>query len=89
LPPFPEKARAQLEEENGPLVKEGLDVLDKAIQLKPDDFDTMAYLNLTYRQKADLEPTAAAREADLNQAEEWVNKALALKKAGEGAGTGQ
>jgi len=88
LPPFPEKARARLEEENGPLIKEGLELLEKAIQLKPDDFNTMAYLNLTYRQKADLEPTSAAREADLKQAEDWVNKAVALKKAGlEGAGT--
>jgi tetratricopeptide (TPR) repeat protein len=90
LPPFPEKARAKLEEENGPLVKEGLEVLQKAIELKPNDFDTMAYLNLTYRQKADLEPTAAAREADLKQAEDWVNKAVAVKKAGlEGTGTSQ
>jgi tetratricopeptide (TPR) repeat protein len=82
LPPIPEKARAQLEEQNGPLVKEGVDVLEKAIQLKPNDFDTMAYLNLMYRQKADLEPTASERQADLKQAESWVTKALALKKAG-------
>jgi tetratricopeptide (TPR) repeat protein len=81
LPPLPAKARAQLEEQNGPLVKEGVEVLEKAIHLKPNDFDTMAYLNLMYRQKADLEPDAAAREADLRQAEDWVNKALALKKA--------
>jgi tetratricopeptide (TPR) repeat protein len=81
LPPFPEKARAQLEEQNGPLVKEGVEVLEKAIQLKPNDFNTMAYLNLMYRQKADLESDAAAREADLKQAEDWVSKAIALKKA--------
>jgi tetratricopeptide (TPR) repeat protein len=80
LPPFPAKAREELEEQNGPLVKEGVEVLEKAIQLKPNDFDTMAYLNLMYRQKADLEPDDAARQADLRQAEDWVNKALALKK---------
>ena len=82
LPPFPAKARAELEKENGPLVKEGVEVLEKAIQLKPNDFETMAYLNLMYRQKADLESDPAAREADLKQAEDWVDKALALKKAG-------
>ena len=82
LAPIPEKARAKLEEQNGPLVKEGVEVLEKAIQLKPNDFDTMAYLNLMYRQKADLEPQASERQADLKQAEDWVNKALALKKAG-------
>jgi tetratricopeptide (TPR) repeat protein len=88
LPPFPEKARAQLEEQNGPLVKEGLEALEKAIQLKPNDSDTMVYLNLMYRQKADLEPTSAERQADLRQAEDWVNKALAARKAGSG-GTGE
>jgi len=82
LPPFPAKARAELEEENGPLVKEGVEVLEKAIQLKPNDFETMAYLNLMYRQKADLEADASARAADLKLAEDWVDKALALKKAG-------
>jgi tetratricopeptide (TPR) repeat protein len=82
LPPFPEKARAQLAEENGPLVKEGLEAMEKAIQLKPNDFETMSYLNLLYRQKADLEPDAAARAADLKMAEDWTDKALALRKAG-------
>jgi len=82
LPPFPAKARADLEKDNGPLVQEGIQALQKAIDIKPNDFETMAYLNLMYRQKADLEPTPAEREADLKQAEDWVDKALALKKAG-------
>jgi len=82
LPPFPEKARSQLEEQNGALVKEGVDALEKALQLRPNDFDTMSYLNLMYRQKADLEPDSAAREADLKTADDWVSKAIALKKAG-------
>jgi tetratricopeptide (TPR) repeat protein len=82
LPPFPPKARAQLAEQNGPLVKEGVELLEKAIQLKPNDFETLAYLNLIYRQKADLESDPAAREADLKQAEDWTDKALATRKAG-------
>jgi len=81
LPPIPEKARVELETQNGPLVAEGIDALQKAIQLKPNDFDTMAYLNLLYRQKADIEKDPEARAADLQQAEDWVNKALAVKKA--------
>jgi tetratricopeptide (TPR) repeat protein len=87
LPPLPEKARAQLEEENGPLVNEGLEVLQKAIELKPNDFGAMSYLNLMYRQKADLESTASARQADLKEADDWVNKALAAKKAETTAAT--
>jgi len=80
LPPFPDKARAKLEEENGPLVKEGVEDLEKALQLRPNDFDTMSYLNLMYRQKAYLEPDAAARESDLKMADDLVTKAIALKK---------
>jgi len=82
LPPFPAKARAELAEQNAPLVDEGLEVLQKANQLKPNDFDTMSYINLLYRQKADLEADPAAREADLKQAEDWTDKAVALRKAG-------
>lgn len=91
LPPIPEKSRVQLEKDNGPLVAEGIEALQKAIQLKPNDFDTMAYLNLLYRQKADIEQDADARQADLKQAEDWVDKAIASKKASaeKSAGTGQ
>jgi len=82
LPPFPAKARADLDEEMGPLVKEGLEALLKANSLKPNDFDTMSYLNLMYRQKAYLEPDPSERDADLKQAEDWTDKAVALRKAG-------
>lgn len=87
-PPLPEKARVELEEKNGPLVKEGIDALSKAIELKPNDFDTMSYLNLMYRQKAELETSAEARDSDVKQAEDWVNKALATKKVGASPTTG-
>jgi hypothetical protein len=59
-----------------------VEVLEKAVQLKPNDSEAMVYLNLVYRQKADLEADASARAADLKQAEDWVDKALALRKAG-------
>lgn len=81
LPPLPKKAREQLAQENGPLVDEGIQALEKAIELKPDYADAMTYLNLMYRQKADLEEDPDAREADLKKANELFTKALALKKA--------
>jgi len=84
LPPLPEKARAKLQEENQPLVDEAIQALQKAIELKPSDADAMAYLNLMYREKADYEAEADAREADLKQAEEWVEKALNIKKQAAG-----
>jgi len=85
LPPIPKKQLADLTEQNGPLVDEGINALNKAIQLKPNDFDTMAYLNLMYRQKAELETDNGARVADIKTAEDWVDKALAAKKAGAAA----
>ena len=42
----------------------------------------MAYLNLMYRQKAEIDPDNETRTADLKQAEDWVNKSLAARKAG-------
>jgi tetratricopeptide (TPR) repeat protein len=88
LPPIPEKQRAELEEENGALVKEGLDALEKAIQLKPNDFDTMSYLNLMYRQKAEIESDPDARQADLKAADDWTDKAIEVRKAAGGGTTG-
>lgn len=81
LPPLPKKAREQLAQENGALVDEGIQYLQKAIDLKPNDANAYSYLNLMYRQKADLEPTEDARMADLKKADELTSKALALMKA--------
>jgi hypothetical protein len=78
LPPLPEDARARLASENGAAVEEGLQHLKKAIELKPDDINSMAYLNLLYRQKAELEASADARQEDLRLADEWVKKSLEL-----------
>jgi len=81
LPPLPEKARAQLEEQNSKLVDEGIDALNKSLGLKPNDFNTMAYLNLMYRQKADIEKSKTDREADLKMADGWQEKAMELRKS--------
>jgi hypothetical protein len=40
----------------------------------------MAYLNLLYRQKADMELTADARDNDLKQADDLVDKVKAIKQ---------
>jgi tetratricopeptide (TPR) repeat protein len=85
LPPLPEKARAELEQENGPLIEDGIQVLEKAMELKPNDADAMTYLNLMYREKADLEKDPKDREADLAKADDLVQKALGIKKAEQAA----
>jgi tetratricopeptide (TPR) repeat protein len=80
LPPLPEKYRGQLEEKNSKLIDEGLEALNKSLELKPNSFDTMAYLNLLYRQKADIDKSKDAREADLKMADDWQQKAMQLRK---------
>jgi tetratricopeptide (TPR) repeat protein len=64
------------------IIQEGLDSLKKALDLRPDYDDAMAYMNLLYREKADLEcGDLAARAADEKTADEWVDKTMATKKA--------
>ncbi len=81
LPPLPENDREELAEENGALVNEGIQNLEKAIALRPNDANAYSYLNLMYRQKADIEQDGDARRADLEKANDLTTKALALMKA--------
>jgi tetratricopeptide (TPR) repeat protein len=81
---LPEKLRTEFTDKDGQIVDEGITNLQKAINLKPDYDDAMAYLNLMYRQKADMESTKEAREDDLKKADDLVEqvKAIKQKKAG-------
>jgi tetratricopeptide (TPR) repeat protein len=77
-------ACAKLQEENTALVNEGLQYLQKAVDINPTYEEAMTYINLTYRRKADLEcGNDAARKADLAQAEDWGNKAMGARKQNE------
>src|SRR6516165_6135418 len=80
LPPLPEKVRAELAEKNGALNDEAIKSLQKAIELKPNYDDAMAYLSLMEREKADLEADKSAEAADVKEAETWVQKALDTRK---------
>ena len=65
---------------------EGIQYLQKAIDINPNYDDAMSYMNLTYRRKADLEcGNDAARKDDLAKADEWVQKATGARKANEAA----
>ncbi len=80
LPPIPDKARADLADKNGPLVDEGIQALGKAIEIRPNDAHAMTYLNLMYRQKAEIEADPAARDSDLDKANNLMQKALGIEK---------
>ena len=76
------KACAQLKDENSQKVEDGIRNLQKALQIRPDYDDAMAYLNLLYRQRAEYEcDSPDARRADLKLADDWVDKTMATKKA--------
>ena len=76
------KVCPEVREGNQAKVEEGIEVLKKAIELRPDYEDAMAYLNLMYREKADIQcDDDAAREQLLNLADEMVQKTMDVKKA--------
>jgi tetratricopeptide (TPR) repeat protein len=71
-----------LRDKNSGVIQDGIAMLEKALQLRPDYDDAMAYMNLLYRERADLQcDSPAARAADLKTADEWVDKTMATKKA--------
>jgi len=84
------KVCEELKAKNTSLIEEGIDALGRAIQLRPDYDDAMAYMNLMYREKGDLEcDDAVARSEAFKTADEWVDKTLAVKKAKANKSSGQ
>lgn len=78
--PLPPALASQFTQKYGPTIDEGMTNLQKAISLRSDYDDAMAYLNLIYRQKADTETSADARKSDLDQADDLVDKVKAIKQ---------
>jgi tetratricopeptide (TPR) repeat protein len=78
--PLPAPIRSQYAAKYGPLIDEGVTELQKAISLRPDYDDAMAYLNLLYRRKADMVESKEEREALLKQAEDLVDKVKEIKQ---------
>ena len=76
------KLCAKLREQSGQVIQDGIDNLNKALQLRQDYDDAMAYMNLLYREKADREcDQLDVQKTDLKTADEWVDKTMAAKKA--------
>ena len=62
-------------------VNDGLAMLTKAVSLREDYDDAMAYLNLLYRLRADVQcGNKEAHAADLKKANEWTDMAMAARK---------
>jgi tetratricopeptide (TPR) repeat protein len=78
--PMPPPVRDEFAGKYGAIIDEGIQNLHKAIELRPDYDDAMAYLNLLYRQKADTETSADARNNDMRLADELVDKVKEIKQ---------
>ena len=80
----PKKVMDPLKAQNGPLVDEGLKYLTMAVNDRPNYDDAMQYLNLIYRNKADVDyGNATAVSDDLAMADQWTAKAMDTRKANE------
>ncbi|HYM74384.1 MAG TPA: tetratricopeptide repeat protein [Candidatus Dormibacteraeota bacterium] len=80
--PDQKKLCDEMRAQNTASIEEGITSLEKAIELRPDYDDAMAYMNLMYRERADLEcDDPVARSRDLKTADDWVDKTLATKRS--------
>jgi tetratricopeptide (TPR) repeat protein len=77
--PLPDNLRTQFTEQNAALVDEGLQALDKAMQLRPEYADAIAYKSLLLRQKADQSDTTMRAEIE-KQADELLEQSRVIKQ---------
>jgi tetratricopeptide (TPR) repeat protein len=78
--PLPAAIRSDYASKYGQLIDEGVTDLQKAISIRPDYDDAMAYLNLLYRRKADMVESKEEREQLLKQADDLVDKVKEIKQ---------
>lgn len=78
--PLPEKQRAEFAAKLGAVVDDGLTHLEKAVQLRKDYEEALAYQNLLYRQKADMTADPQEREALLTRADALIEQVKAIKQ---------
>ncbi|HKZ53651.1 MAG TPA: hypothetical protein VJ085_10280, partial [Candidatus Acidoferrales bacterium] len=78
--PLPPRNRRDLAEQNGAVVEEGIEALQKAVKLNDKYLDAIAYLNLMYREKADIVESPQQREELLQLADEMHERYQRLRE---------
>lgn len=78
---LPPKLREQYAQDYGATIEEGIECMKRAIKLKPDYDDAMAYLNLLYRRKADVTADEDEREKLIQAADDLIDKVKEIKEA--------
>lgn len=61
-------------------IDQALAGMQEALRINPDYFEAMVYYNLLFREKAKLQTDEAKKQEYIAQANEWVDKAKALRK---------
>jgi tetratricopeptide (TPR) repeat protein len=74
------KVKEELKAQYLPLVNEGIQNLQKALDIDKEYDDAMAYMNLLVRERADLDDTPEQYQKDIEVANNWVQKTLETKK---------
>jgi len=74
------KVRAAVAEKNSSIIEDGIKNLDRSLEIDKEYDDAMAYENLLYRQKADLEDTPEAYKADIDKANDYFQKTIDTRK---------
>lgn len=70
-----------LRSKNSAVIDDGIAQFKRALSLRPDYDDAMAYMNLIYREKADLEcESPKSREKYLKFADHWFDRTMEVKK---------
>jgi len=77
--PLPDKVRDQFTRQYGSLVDEGMNMLQKATELRPDYADAMAYQSLLLRQKADMVDSSTRASLE-KQADDLLDKVKDIKQ---------
>jgi tetratricopeptide (TPR) repeat protein len=74
------KVKEELKTGYGPIVEDGMQNLNKALEIDPEYDDAMAYLNLLIRERADLLDNSDDYKKQIEVADGWLQKALDTKK---------
>jgi len=79
--PFKDKKiKAELASQYGGLIDDGIQNLQRALQIDPQYDEAMAYMNLLIRERASLADSMDQCKKDIASANDWVQKSLEAKK---------
>jgi len=74
------KAKEALKTQYLPVIDDGLQNLQKSLDVDKENDDAMAYMNLLIREKADLADNSDEYKKQIEVADSWLQKALDTKK---------